>query len=263
MKYFDSFEEMRAAHPLDSDHNQSFLVCQVYQHVFTWADIDILKKKYPDGWVDREGHKYYYYDIESKNTRVICLDAADKEAEYDKNGVVTGLKLLDSTKPYICTRYRTGYSFWGYSEKQLKWLATEALTAEDGWNYIFVSHMGEGGEYYNGEALTELMTAYQNKTAYSFEGEEISFNVNFNDSGKILSYQHGHVHAGSYKYLESVGIWKINTETANYRNAEEEDAENRIYQTNSEALFDLMSVNEEAVHQMRVGYGNGIKFYYP
>ena len=63
-KYFDSFEEISAAHPLDSDHNQSFLVRQVYQHAFTWADIDLLKKRYPDGWTDREGHRYYYYDIE-------------------------------------------------------------------------------------------------------------------------------------------------------------------------------------------------------
>ena len=210
---------------------------------------------------NHQDSKYYYYDIENKKTRIICLDSSDKEEEYDENGVVTGLKLLDSSKSYICTQYKTGYSYWGYSERQLKWLATEALAAEDGWNYIFVSHMGNGGDYYYAEDLTELMTAYQNKTAYSFEGEEISFNVNFNDGGKILSYQHGHVHAGSYKYLESVGIWKINTETANYRNAADEDEANRIYQTNSEALFDLMSVNEEAVHQMRIGSGKNTKFY--
>lgn len=63
-KYFDSFEEICATHPLDTEHNQSFLVHQVYQYAFSWADIDFLKKKYPDGWIDKEGHRYYYYDIE-------------------------------------------------------------------------------------------------------------------------------------------------------------------------------------------------------
>ena len=64
-KYFDSFEEISAAHPLDSGYNQSFLVRQTYEHALTWRDIDILKKEHPDGWIDREGHRYYYYDIEA------------------------------------------------------------------------------------------------------------------------------------------------------------------------------------------------------
>ena len=63
-KCFNSFEEIKAAYPLDAEHNQSFLVYQVYQYALSWADIDILKKKYPDGWIDKEGHRYYYYDIQ-------------------------------------------------------------------------------------------------------------------------------------------------------------------------------------------------------
>ena len=31
MIYFDSFEEMRATYPLDSDHNQSYLVHKVHK----------------------------------------------------------------------------------------------------------------------------------------------------------------------------------------------------------------------------------------
>ena len=65
MIYFDSFEEMRAAYPLDSDHNQSFFVRLVYQQVFSWKDIDLMKEKYPDGWLDKEDHRYYYYEIQA------------------------------------------------------------------------------------------------------------------------------------------------------------------------------------------------------
>lgn len=63
-KHFDSFEEINAIYPIDAEHNQSFLVHQVYQYVFSWGDIDLLKKKHPDGWIDKEEHRYYYYDIE-------------------------------------------------------------------------------------------------------------------------------------------------------------------------------------------------------
>ena len=62
-KSFESFEEICAVHPIDANHNQSYLVHLVYQHAFSWLDIDLLKKKYPDGWLDKEGHRYYYYDI--------------------------------------------------------------------------------------------------------------------------------------------------------------------------------------------------------
>lgn len=65
MIYFDNFEEMRAAYPLDSDHNQSFFVRLVYQHVFSGKDVDFMKEKYPDGWLDKEDHRYYYYEIQA------------------------------------------------------------------------------------------------------------------------------------------------------------------------------------------------------
>ena len=63
-KSFESFEEIKAAYPLDTEHNQSFLVHQTYQYALSSADIDFLKEKYPDGWLDNEEHRYYYYDIE-------------------------------------------------------------------------------------------------------------------------------------------------------------------------------------------------------
>ena len=63
-KSFDSFEEISAAYPINTEYNQSFLVRPVYQHVFSWKDIDLMKERYPDGWLDKEGHRYYYYDIQ-------------------------------------------------------------------------------------------------------------------------------------------------------------------------------------------------------
>ena len=64
-KSFDSFEEISAAYPIDTEHNQSFFVRLAYQYVFSWKDIDLMKERYPGGWLDKEGHRYYYYDIQA------------------------------------------------------------------------------------------------------------------------------------------------------------------------------------------------------
>ena len=64
-KSFDSFEEISAAYPIDTEHNQIFFVRLAYQYVFSWKDIDLMKERYPGGWLDKEGHRYYYYDIQA------------------------------------------------------------------------------------------------------------------------------------------------------------------------------------------------------
>ena len=64
IKHFNSFEEMCAAYPLDADHNQSYLVCRVYEYVLAKQDLDIAKLKHPDGWLDTIDHKWFYYDIQ-------------------------------------------------------------------------------------------------------------------------------------------------------------------------------------------------------
>ena len=62
-KYFNSFEEIKIAHPLDAEHNQSFLVHKVYEYVLTKQDFEVVKAKHPDGWLDPIDHKQFYYDI--------------------------------------------------------------------------------------------------------------------------------------------------------------------------------------------------------
>ena len=63
-KRFDSFEEIKAAYPLDTEHNQSFLVHKVYEYVLTKQDFEVIKTKHPDGWLDSIDHKWFYYDIQ-------------------------------------------------------------------------------------------------------------------------------------------------------------------------------------------------------
>ena len=63
-KYFNSFEEIKAAHPLDAEHNQSFLVHKVYEYVLAKQDFENVKLRHPDGWLDATDHKWFYYDIQ-------------------------------------------------------------------------------------------------------------------------------------------------------------------------------------------------------
>ena len=63
-KRFDSFEEIKAAYPLDTEYNQSFLVHKVYEYVLTKQDFEVIKTKHPDGWLDSIDHKWFYYDIQ-------------------------------------------------------------------------------------------------------------------------------------------------------------------------------------------------------
>mgnify|MGYP003413767108 FL=1 len=62
-KFFNSYEEMRITHPLNSDHNQSYLVHKVYEYVLTKQDLENARLKHPDGWLDKTDHKWFYYDI--------------------------------------------------------------------------------------------------------------------------------------------------------------------------------------------------------
>ena len=63
MKYFDTFEEISAAHPLDTEHNQSYLVHKVYEYVLAKQNFENVKLRHPDGWLDSIDHKWFYYDI--------------------------------------------------------------------------------------------------------------------------------------------------------------------------------------------------------
>ena len=228
--------------------------------------------------------KHFYYDLESKKTRVICLDSCDYYNEYDENGNVTYLDIRDESlaenkhdRYYTCANYR------GYSDSQLKWLVNEALTADDGWDYVFISHQGiddnTNSKYRvgNGDALRGIIAAFQNNTSYV--NEEMGINIDYSDNtSKILSYQFGHTHTELTLFEDGLNLWQINTESANHgeygatRTSGRPNAWNPNLNwigkahdgsTESEANFDVMSVCRDFVYKQSVGVGITEKLYYP
>lgn len=203
-----------------------------------------------------ENSAYFYYDIEKngKTTRVIALNACDQDLIFDEDGNVTVLPV--SVRSWEITdglltegrtvTYGAGVSMYGYSSRQMKWLAEEALNGFDG-DIIVLSHMGTDGHAQsnssvtpvkNSEALNKILNAYQTKGTYNGTlydeladvynletreytaraGVKVSADFSATD-GKILIYQYGHTHIEMMTYYAAANIWEINTATSNYVNA--------------------------------------------
>lgn len=194
------------------------------------------------------------------------LDTIDYDMEYDENGTVTGLEILDETKPVTSIeRYKTGYTYWGYSKEQLKWLADEALgKLPEGYDVIFLSHMGidqeTGGADYLGAELRGIISAYQNKSTYV--NEDFDIDIDYAEiSGKILSLEFGHTHYEKLYYDTDIDLIQVNTGLSNGYTITDGT---RTFQSETEAQFDVMSVNRDFVYKMSVGNaGRTLKIYNP
>lgn len=247
-----------------------------------WND-NIIKEFCPDEIVKDKNYKdskYYYYDLADKKTRVICLDALDYRAKYNSKGVISELPIKDASATEHVAKYWSGCSWWGYSEEQIKWLATEALTADSDWDYIFLSHMGIDTDTncYNyktlgGTELRSLIKAYQNRTEFRLGDLSKSY---AGVSGRITSYQFGHVHTELTLFDKELKLWQISTATASKRNnstksLSESNITNKTYDWNilnreaddeAKYCFDIMSVDKTSVHKYAYGAGTDEKMTY-
>lgn len=206
---------------------------------------------------NNENSKYYYYDLEDKKTRVICLNASDYPQEYDKNGNITWLADNNtSVDENSRSRYLCGNSFWGYSDAQVEWVVNDALNAGDGWNYIVLSHMGidkssNGKETYkNGDVLRAIFKEFQSKNYYLNEGLGIDRDWT-ETNGKILSYQFGHEHKYNVSYNEDIDLWQFTTTSSggSYSGLDQN------FCSENQLNFDLMTVNENYIYKHSVGSG--------
>lgn len=216
---------------------------------------EMLKVYSPENIVHdskNENSAYYYYDLPGKKTRLVCLDAIDYAQETDGNGTIlaSSLGLNDEGNSEV------GRTAWGYSAHQLQWLATEALTAGEGWDYLFLSHMNAQSSYRYGDELLQMMTAFKERTTYT--DDEIG-TVDFTAAtGEILVYQHGHGHAELMTMLDGPDVWRVETATANIAqltNNKKGSANYRAFETDTECCFDVMVVGKKVVKKYAFGAG--------
>jgi DNA repair exonuclease SbcCD nuclease subunit len=258
-----------------SFHMEGFLEDQIVSDK-DWSD-NIIKVFCPEDIVKDSKYKdskYYYYDLENKKTRVICLDAIDYRAKYDKNGVIKELPVKDASKTHEEDRYWSGCSYWGYSEGQIRWLVEEAMTAPADWDYVFMSHMGidvnTQTNYYEphyGTTLRSIINAFQSRKEFSFGGLSANYSK---ATGRVLSYHFGHTHRELTRYSKDINLWQINTATAQVStNAEvigeptiTEDSKgndwisyDRQYGSDNEACMDIISVSKNVIYKFAFGAG--------
>ncbi len=136
---------------------------------------------------------YFYFDLEEKKTRVICIDN------------------------YISDYVQSG--------EQLEWLVNEALTVEeDGWKYVFVNHASIV-EHYSGDtvwnnafntnlravisAINKKETVNINYTYTSLAGDEetLVINKDYSSYGSyVVASSCGHVHNCAMGYDSETGV---------------------------------------------------------
>ena len=140
--------------------------------------------------------KYYYYDLENKNTRVFCLDVMDTRHKLDADGNVAA---FDSSNHV------------SYSPQQLKWLA-ENLEKSEG-DIIILSHMAADSKNdgaRNCDYLLKILGAYQNRSTCNITIGDTVISADFTSAaGKILSYSAGHIHEDRTSFFEEANIWQI------------------------------------------------------
>ena len=192
---------------------------------------------------------YYYYDLPTKKTRLVCLDALDYPQELDEDGTVAASSLESDADG----NSKVGRTYWGYSARQLQWLINEALTADEDWNYVFLSHMNVTAENYGAE-LQEVLSAFRNRTVYN--GKEIGTRDFATATGQVLVYHFGHNHGNKTEWSEPLGAWKILTGTANISQLSNNSSSSENYRgfgIGSECCFDVVSVTAEKV--LKYGFG--------
>lgn len=225
--------------------------------------------------------RYYYSDLENKKTRVVVLDSIDYDYVENPDGSIK--ELVNFTDGWNKVQLGSGSSYWGYSVEQLKWLVDEALTAPDGYNYIFLSHMGIdadtnqtwGKPVMYGKELREIISAYQNKTVYN--NEKIGKADYTKTNGRILAYNFGHTHIELVLYSSDINLYQISTATpniVNYSKTLSLDGTStnnkshdwrfyrRAYNTINEACFDIVCADEKGVYKYAFGAGGDYKGIY-
>lgn len=117
---------------------------------------------------------YFYMDIESKKTRVICLNTADQK----------GIAQADTVDGHFV------------SAAQLAWLVSALnMTGKSGWRIIVLSH--HPIHWYN--SMTNVLTVLDAYVAGSSGsvtsgGTAVSYNFSGKNAAKLVATFHGHTH---------------------------------------------------------------------
>lgn len=219
---------------------------------------------------------YYYFDVDRKNMRVVCLDTSDYPAGH------------------------SGSDWWSLSQAQVEWFIDTILGTDN--DIAIMTHMspeysrnayelGDNGGYHSD--LISVIAAFNSRGSISLYGKTHNFSAATNS----IRWMHcGHSHIEYMEDYKVAGIPCVNTGCGKQSNQtineiEERDTTGdeytyiltedaaayyhkngygykyrhfspRTFGTITESLFDVVSANSDAIHTYRIGIGVDREFSY-
>ena len=205
--------------------------------------------------------KYFYRDFTDKKIRVIVLNTSDVDVSFT-NGIV-------DIDPLAAL---------GVRQAQITWLTETALNVpDDDWHIIIFMHVGlyinaEGfpanNALINRESIQAILSAYVNKTTYSYSETDSTYNGYFDISGSgsfanyhgtLVGVFSGHAHTDGY--CDDDGFNAIQTECS-YLDYNQKPQ--RLPRTIDEVAVDCVAINKTAktISITRFGYGDDRSYTY-
>ena len=143
---------------------------------------------------------YFYYDIEDKSMRVICLNSADM-----KDANINALTEYQSDGHHI-------------SAKQFEWLIGALdMTGKNGWNVIILSHHPLHWYGSMPKVLT-ILDAYVAGSSGNITADSTTVSYNFagKNAAKLIGTFHGHTHNFISGKVGTADIVRVGTPNACY-----------------------------------------------
>lgn len=209
---------------------------------------------------------YFYFDLEQKGTRIVCLDYIDYP--NDRNGI----------------------NWWSLSEEQIKWFIQTILSTDK--KIIILTHgcpnkkynfwgLGDEGGY--NTDLMNTISAYNSRNSITLYGNTYNFS---SANGNISHIHAGHTHFDVVEDIMCGGVpclitpclkigevdyttlEQVTGKQDTYIVPDAETAEaghwndwgyelkvygNRTHKDARECVFDVVSVNSDIIHSIRVG----------
>lgn len=204
---------------------------------YGWQKTNPNKKFGPDG-------TYYYIDDTESKTRYILLDSYWSGWEGAPDGYVE-----DEENSFFETPF--------FGQKQLEWLASEALNMPEGYSAIIGTH--NANEQRDIDILKGIIKAFENKSTYNgsyygkYDWQNINISVDFRSSkGGIIAIFHGHVHKDAID-TESFVVPYIGITSASGHDRREGGEIGTVEET----AIDIVTIDKKnrKIHLTRLGVG--------
>lgn len=204
------------------------------------------------GEVRNGSSSYFYKDFNDKKIRLICLNSEDNSDEVSDD------KWVEND----INHHKIG-------KAQLEWLVSKALVLPSDYKVLFMWHTPIDGAFgtntglINSDNLKTIIRNFKNGSSQNIADDDFSINLDFTSQGarEIIGIINGHLHKDSVDTDTIPGVTMIELANAacfwDFWNSTNAD-KNRKYGTDTEASFNILSINTKTKNVGIKRFGAGI-----